>query len=138
MISSHESSQTELLDDFASGSGVENHGPAAAERDILGISNATFVWSSRHSAAEHHFVLRVDQKLIFQRDAINVIVGPTGSGKTALLMALLGEIHFIPDGPESFVHLPRDSGVAYAPQETWIQNMSIRVSPDDEGSIGTG
>ena len=42
-------------------------------------------------------------------------------------MALLGEMHYIPSGPESYVQLPRDGGVAYAAQESWVQNETIRV-----------
>lgn len=40
---------------------------------------------------EHRFVLRIDGELSFQRGVINLIVGPTASGKTSILMALLGE-----------------------------------------------
>jgi hypothetical protein len=43
-------------------------------------------------------------------------------------MALLGELHYIPSGPGAWVNLPRESGVAYAAQESWIQNETIRVS----------
>jgi len=70
-------------------------------------------------------------------------LGPTGSGKTSLLMALLGEceclirnievdscvkgeMHHIPTGPNSFLSLPRDRGVAYAAQESWVQNETIK------------
>ena len=56
------------------------------------------------------------------------LVGPSGSGKTSLLMALLGEMHYIPSGPDSFVSLPREGGVAYAAQESWVQNDTIKVS----------
>ena len=38
-----------------------------------------------------------------------------------------GEMHAIPSGPESFVELPREGGVAYAAQESWIQNETIKV-----------
>ena len=36
------------------------------------------------------FVLNVDGEVLFRRGRINLVVGPTGSGKTSLLMALLG------------------------------------------------
>jgi hypothetical protein len=36
-------------------------------------------------------------------------------------------LHFIPSGPNSFVNLPREGGVAYAAQESWVQNETIRV-----------
>lgn len=43
-------------------------------------------------------------------------------------MALLGEMHYGPLGPDSWFNLPRDCGVAYAPQESWVLNRTIRVS----------
>ena len=72
-------------------------------------------------------MLRVDEELFFKRGKLNLIVGPTGAGKTSLLMALLGEMHYIPAGPDSFVNLPREGGVAYAAQESWVQNDTIKV-----------
>ncbi len=50
----------------------------------------------------------------------------SGSGKTSLLMALLGEMHFLPALPTSWFALPREKGVAYAAQESWVQNDTIR------------
>ncbi len=75
-------------------------------------------------------MLRIEDEVIFQRGKLNLIVGPTGAGKTSLLMALLGEMHYIPSGPDSFVNLPRAAGVAYAAQESWVLNDTIRVSLD--------
>lgn len=40
----------------------------------------------------------------------------------------LGELHYIPTSPESFCNLPRDDGIAYAAQESWVQSETIRVS----------
>ncbi|KAE9389854.1 hypothetical protein BT96DRAFT_1002861 [Gymnopus androsaceus JB14] len=127
------------------------------------------------------FFLTVSDTVLFHRNCINLIIGPTGSGKTAMLLALLGEMHFIPmpasfrspstvnddseadssknsslrgrstmdasiTGSGSWYSLPRDSGhgrghgvggVAYAAQESWVQNETIRDnilfhSPFDE------
>jgi ABC-type multidrug transport system fused ATPase/permease subunit len=35
-------------------------------------------------------------------------------------------MHFIPSGPDSWFNLPRDGGVAYAAQESWVQNETIK------------
>lgn len=35
-------------------------------------------------------MLRIENELTFKQGYINLIVGPTGSGKTSMLMALLG------------------------------------------------
>ncbi|OJT09188.1 ATP-binding cassette transporter abc4, partial [Trametes pubescens] len=136
---------TELIDEFAGPDGSEDEvvwPNMASQQDgqgVIGIRNATFTWSNDAvpsrtpgGTRKRRFVLAVDDELIFQRDRINLIVGPTGSGKTSLLMALLGEstlreLHYIPSGPDAFVNLPREGGVAYAAQESWVQNDTIRV-----------
>ncbi|KAJ3004747.1 hypothetical protein NUW54_g4666 [Trametes sanguinea] len=41
-------------------------------------------------------------------------------------MALLGEMHYIPAGPDSYVSLPRGGGIAYAAQESWVQNDTVK------------
>jgi len=41
-------------------------------------------------------------------------------------MALLGEMHFVLPSAESWYNLPRAGGIAYAAQETWVQNNTIR------------
>jgi hypothetical protein len=45
----------------------------------------------------------------------------------AELACFLGEMYFNPSGPSSVHHLPREDGVAYAPQESWVINETIRV-----------
>lgn len=39
-----------------------------------------------------------------------------------------GEMHFVPSSPNAWFNLPRIGGVAYAAQESWVQNETIRVS----------
>jgi ABC-type multidrug transport system fused ATPase/permease subunit len=56
----------------------------------------------------------------FVENALNVVTGPTGCGKTSLLLSLLGEtIH-----ESGTATCPRD--VAYVPQTAWLQNDSVR------------
>ncbi|KAF8157942.1 P-loop containing nucleoside triphosphate hydrolase protein [Crassisporium funariophilum] len=96
----------------------------------IGFENATFSWSKDEDGSltpsSRSFKLRIDGELFFKRECINLIIGPTGSGKTSMLMALLGEMHFSPSNPDSWFNLPRDGGVAYAAQESWVQNATIR------------
>ncbi len=35
-------------------------------------------------------------------------------------------MHFIPSGIDSWYNLPCDQGIAYAAQESWVQNETIR------------
>jgi ABC-type uncharacterized transport system fused permease/ATPase subunit len=64
--------------------------------------------------------------VVFVRHKLNMITGPTGSGKTSLLLALLGEMHYVPTGSGSWVNIPRDGGIAYCAQESWVQSLTIR------------
>jgi hypothetical protein len=43
-----------------------------------------------------------------------------------LLIVIPGEMHFIRSATDSWFNLPRDGGVAYAAQESWVQNETIR------------
>jgi AAA15 family ATPase/GTPase len=67
-----------------------------ANQGLLGIRNASFTWSNEVQwpctpcSSRRNFTLRIDDELVFMEGKINLIVGPTGSGKTSLLMALLG------------------------------------------------
>ncbi|EUC62287.1 P-loop nucleoside triphosphate hydrolase, partial [Rhizoctonia solani AG-3 Rhs1AP] len=121
---------TELLDAYN-----EKETPAILEPnppalDAIGFRNATFTWTrlvpGTPTPSRRNFRLHIDQELLFKRGKINMVVGPTGCGKTSLLMALLGEMHFVPSAPDSWFSLPRDGGVAYAAQEAWVQNETIR------------
>ena len=104
------------------------------DRNVIGFLNASFIWSNDDlsdggfTPTRRKFILRIDGELLFKRGCFNLIIGPTGSGKTSLLMALLGEMHFIPMSPDAWYHLPRSGGVSYAAQESWVQNETIRVN----------
>ena len=65
---------------------------------------------------------------MFARGAVNLVVGATGAGKTSVLMALLGEMHVVPRDETAWVSLRGAGGVAYASQESWVLNATIRVS----------
>ncbi|KAI9235563.1 MAG: hypothetical protein BYD32DRAFT_420917 [Podila humilis] len=113
---------------------------------IIGFKNATFSYAGKseqdaanatHAAGEtvsgHHFELK-DLNLEFPVGELSVITGPTGSGKTSLLLSLLGEIN--PVKGQAF--LPRrdshdinpvtglTNGIAYVAQQAWLQNNTVR------------
>ncbi|KAJ7096031.1 P-loop containing nucleoside triphosphate hydrolase protein [Mycena crocata] len=119
--------RTELLDSFTAKS------PSASTTHVLsadvraggkiGFSDAVFAWSREETdGTETPSRSRFTQG----RGCINLAVGPTGSGKTSPLMALLGEMHFIPSEPTSWFNLPRANGISYAAQESWVQNETIK------------
>ncbi|KAF8722474.1 P-loop containing nucleoside triphosphate hydrolase protein, partial [Rhizoctonia solani] len=117
--------KTELLDCYER-IGVEAVTP---NESAIGFCNAGFTWSSvslGSSTLRQSFQLQIDGELLFQRQSINMIIGPTGCGKTSLLMALLGEMHYTPNGANSWASALGGKSVAYSPQEPWIQNSTIR------------
>ncbi|KAJ7784670.1 multidrug resistance-associated ABC transporter [Mycena metata] len=112
---------TELLDSYSNeDSSIER----AGNSDKIGFQDAEFTWSSDFN--DTSFKLRVGSEVTFRSGAINLIIGPTGVGKTAALLALLGEMHFIPAGPNAYFNLPRQGGVAYAAQQPWVENATIK------------
>ncbi|KAJ7347434.1 hypothetical protein DFH08DRAFT_960765 [Mycena albidolilacea] len=127
---------TELLDQFADDKNAEVAAEFLATEEAasqeIGFRDATFTWSNDDNSdgsvtpSRHRFTLRIDDELLFKRGRINLVLGPTGAGKTSLLMALLGEMHFTPSTPGSWYNLPRRGGVAYAAQESWVLNETIR------------
>jgi ABC-type multidrug transport system fused ATPase/permease subunit len=96
----------------------------------FGMANMSFAWSATAASdslasAPAAFRLRIKESLIF-KPALNLIIGPTGCGKSSLLLALLGEMHCVPAERGAWINVPRGRGLAYCAQESWVQSMSIR------------
>jgi ABC-type multidrug transport system fused ATPase/permease subunit len=91
-------------------------------------------------ALDNRFILR-DLNLDFPNNSLSVISGPTGSGKSLLLAAILGEVDLL----EGNITVPRSiptserfdskataadwiipSSIAFVAQIPWIENMSIK------------
>jgi ABC-type multidrug transport system fused ATPase/permease subunit len=118
---------------------------AAPESDEvkLGFKDATFTWGgilpieSNPSINRDPFKL-IDLSVDFQVGRLNVIAGPTGCGKTAMLMALLGEMNllngevYLPGGGQSRddIHPDLTTGlvesVAYCAQQAWLVNDTVQ------------
>ncbi|OCB86631.1 P-loop containing nucleoside triphosphate hydrolase protein [Sanghuangporus baumii] len=102
--------------------------------EVIGFKQCSFSWDSPNAAnpsptkhhTRKHFNLRFDGEVLFKPGNINIIVGPTASGKTSVLMALLGEMYYKSHSIGSWYNLPRGGGIAYAPQESWVLNETIR------------
>ncbi|KAF9261735.1 hypothetical protein L218DRAFT_1001520 [Marasmius fiardii PR-910] len=130
---------SELLDFYAKEASACPPNPIAdippqdERNEEIGFRNAMFSWSRSSKGSEtpdnsnkRRFILHIHEELFFKKRRINMVIGPTGCGKTSLLMALLSEMHFIPNAPDSWYNLPREEGVAYAAQESWVLNATIK------------
>lgn len=78
--------------------------------------DATFRLSAKSSSVFRLHSLNI----AFCEKALTVVTGPTGSGKTSLLLSLLGETSL----ELGRATCPPD--VAYVPQTAWLQNSTIR------------
>ncbi|RCI12304.1 hypothetical protein L249_0745 [Ophiocordyceps polyrhachis-furcata BCC 54312] len=125
--------------------------PLPTPDECIGFDGATLEWSGPEHVADEHVPLVTFQRrpspfrlhglhIRFLPQGLNVIFGPKGSGKSSLLLALLGEMDLV----NGRLHQPltsrrsewpsRPSGdpfslypmAAYCPSPPWIQNKTIR------------
>lgn len=97
----------------------------------LAFENTTVAWDNKEST----FKLR-NLNIDFKIGKLNVVIGATGSGKTSLLMALLGEMHLLKGkivvpSLEARQDLVLDSdgltnSIAYCSQAAWLLNDTVR------------
>ncbi|KAJ7271635.1 multidrug resistance-associated ABC transporter [Mycena rebaudengoi] len=126
--------------------------PMARQSQTIAFQSCTVTWpqdrspasraSSAASTPTYKFVL-VDLTLRFPLGELSLICGKLGSGKTLLLLALLGEADILggqmmcprspPDSLASFagMHPSKEEWVvqgicAYVPQAAWLRNASIK------------
>lgn len=105
---------------------------------VIGFEKATFSWMSADASSTNadDFKLR-DIDVKFDIGKLNVIIGPTGAGKTSLLLALLGEMElvegrvFLPTARNRFAAIPDPQTgladtVAFCAQQAWLLNDTIR------------
>lgn len=108
-------------------------------RRVIGFKDATFIWGGKNVISDDGSMAfrLLDLNVEFKIGELNVITGPTGSGKTSLLMALLGEMTimngrvFLPGGrSREDVHVDPETGLAetcaYVAQQAWLVNGSIK------------
>ncbi|KAL2914170.1 Transporter of the ATP-binding cassette (ABC) [Polyrhizophydium stewartii] len=103
--------------------GYDGRDAARASSTKVGFEAAEFSYLTEQEAlnATANTVFRLyDADVTFPVGELSVVVGSTGSGKSSLLMALLGEMHRLAGSR----YMPQ--GVAFAPQQAWLMNATIR------------
>ncbi|TDL15864.1 hypothetical protein BD410DRAFT_816853 [Rickenella mellea] len=110
------------------GSGVKNNSSQAGA-----VQEATEDQRGPISIAKNVGFELKDLSIIFPEGKLTVVTGPTASGKTALLLALLGEMTLLPGGE---IIMTKDqtkvnldglmNAVSYAAQTPWLQHQSIK------------
>jgi len=106
---------------------------------VIGFRDATFVWGGRDVVAEDGSMAfrLMDLNVDFKIGKLNVITGPTGAGKTSMLMALLGEMTimngrvYLPGGrSREDVRVDPETGLketcAYVAQQAWLVNGTVK------------
>ncbi|POS85266.1 hypothetical protein EPUL_004100, partial [Erysiphe pulchra] len=104
---------------------------------MIGFKNVSVTWGFKVDKEVDPSFRLINLNIKFIIGALNIIAGPTGSGKTSLLMALLGEMKLV----EGEIFLPGGSSredvrpdprtgltetVAYCAQQAWLVNASIK------------
>ncbi|EFN77618.1 ATP-binding cassette transporter sub-family C member 9 [Harpegnathos saltator] len=82
---------------------------------VVKITPSVFTWGSDDNTL-------VLNELNFPRGQLTVIVGKTGSGKTSLLQALLGEIQRM----SGSVEWAKNLKIAYVAQRPWLLNSTLK------------
>ncbi|CAD1468666.1 unnamed protein product, partial [Heterotrigona itama] len=85
------------------------------EVPVLTMKRCGFSWGTDES------LLSISD-LTFPRGQLTLIVGKTGSGKTSLLLGMLGEIQ----RTTGSIEWAKGVKVAYVAQKPWLQNASLR------------
>lgn len=91
------------------------------QRSTVSFKGDSFGWK-KDQAVLHDLTVDIP------RNAVTVVIGPVGSGKSSFLRAILGEL--IPMSPltagPAVGNPPDKGGVAYCPQSPWLENGTVR------------
>ncbi|KAM9305127.1 multidrug resistance-associated protein 1 [Gastrophryne carolinensis] len=88
--------------------------PQKNGQGCIDMRNATFSWSRSDPASLKEINLTIPE------GSLIAVVGQVGCGKSSLLSALLGEM----EKKDGYVAIK--GGIAYVPQQAWIQNASLK------------
>ncbi|KAL4260343.1 ATP-binding cassette transporter C [Pleurotus pulmonarius] len=140
------------IEKYLGGSEVTLVPPLDHQSKTIAFQSATVTWPQERAQASvapsaaptpRHKFLLVDLTLQFPPNELTLVCGKLGSGKTLLLLGLLGEADILtgqvlcprspPDALASYAgkSIPKEDWVvegvcAYVPQAAWLRNASIK------------
>ncbi|KIL71527.1 hypothetical protein M378DRAFT_182928 [Amanita muscaria Koide BX008] len=94
-----------------------------SNQDLIGFVHATFTWESKDDKITSLPFQLGPLDLVLPRGQLTLIGGPTGSGKSAMLVALLGEMTCV--SGDVYLDKTRHQ-VAYCGQNPWLEHATIR------------
>lgn len=89
------------------------------EEQVIKLKDASFNWTFKSNEVISNFVLK-DLNLTIRRGQLVAVVGDIGSGKSAFLAALLGQMNQL-SGENKVL-----GSISYCPQEPWLINTTLR------------
>ncbi len=113
------------------GSNGSEAAASSADETATAVDDASITSAGLTSVADHRFELR-DINVMFPDRQLTLVTGPTASGKTALLMALLGELttlegHIVMSkNPSKVDEHGLSHTISYAAQSPWLRHQSIK------------
>ncbi|KAK7682902.1 hypothetical protein QCA50_013935 [Cerrena zonata] len=102
------------------------YGPTPKDlgEESLNILNTSFLWSKSTDSNSNYALQNIDFKA--GKGELITIVGKVGSGKSSLLLALLGQLYPTPGSGENKSSCQINGTIAYAAQLPWISNSSVK------------
>lgn len=101
------------LGDFLMNEEVPHRETQSFSQNAISIKNGTFCWNDEKETLK-------DINLEIGHKQFVAVIGKVGSGKSSLLAAILNEIEM------KCGQISIDGKIAYAPQQTWLRNQSLR------------
>ncbi|CAR21376.1 KLTH0B00396p [Lachancea thermotolerans CBS 6340] len=111
------------IEKFLNRSNTKKHEILKDSFTEMGFRNASLTWNRFDTG----FMLK-NLTIDFELHKLNVIIGPSGSGKSSVLLALLGELDLIEGSirvPRGYMHDDRCS-FAFCSQTPWITNATVK------------